>query len=78
MSETVGTSKKEAEMKATRYSFVSIPLHRQREGFILDRDYREVIRERGLAGWKFVQAITCETHTDPRLDLVFSRKEKIT
>lgn len=58
------------------YSFVSIAVKRRREGAVLDRDYREVIRDRAAAGWRFVQAIPFETHTDARLDLVFSRKAK--
>lgn len=58
------------------YTFVTIAVKRRREGLSLDLDYREVIRERAAAGWTFVQAIPLDTHTEPRLDLVFSRKVK--
>ncbi len=58
------------------YSFVSVPVHRRREGASLGKDYREVIRERAAAGWEFVQAIPFETHADPHIDLVFTRKVK--
>lgn len=56
------------------YDFVSIAMHRRREGVALETDYRDVIRERALAGWIFVQAIPFETDANPRLDLVFTRK----
>lgn len=56
------------------YSFVSIPLKRHREGLTLEKDYREVIRDRSDAGWQFIQAIPLEEHTEPRLELVFTRK----
>lgn len=58
------------------YLFDSIQLQRRREGASLESDYREVIRERAVAGWKFVQAIPFETNSDARLDLVFTRKVK--
>ena len=58
------------------YSFVSIPVKRRREGEALEVDYRGVIRERAARGLQFVQAIPFNTHTDPRLDLVFTRKVK--
>ncbi|EYT56815.1 hypothetical protein H490_0100640 [Leucobacter sp. UCD-THU] len=58
------------------YSFVSIPIHRRREGAALEIDYRDVIRERAEHGWEFIQAIPLDTHADPRLDLVFARKGK--
>lgn len=58
------------------YVFDSIPVLRTREGALLESDYREVIRERAVAGWKLVQAIPFETHSDARLDLVFTRKVK--
>lgn len=56
------------------YAFESVAVHRRREGFRLGEDYREVIRRRAVDGWEFVQAITLETHTEPRIDLVFVRK----
>lgn len=56
------------------YSFVSIPVKRRREGAEFEKDYREVILERAALGWEFVQAIPLESHTRPRLDLVFTRK----
>jgi len=56
-----------------QFDFVSIPLHRRREGLAFATDYRDVIRERAAEGWTFVQAIPLEHHTDPRLDLVFTR-----
>lgn len=58
------------------YAFVSIAIKRRREGASLERDYREVIRERATAGWEFVQAIPFENHADARLDLVFVREGK--
>lgn len=58
------------------YSFVSIPIKRRRDGSVNDTDYREVIRERATEGWEFVQAISFETFVQPRLDLVFTRKEE--
>ncbi|HNP14906.1 MAG: DUF4177 domain-containing protein [Cryobacterium sp.] len=59
------------------YSFVSMDVKRRREGFYLDEDYRDIIRERAADGWEFVQAISFEQHTNPRIDLVFSRKGEI-
>lgn len=56
------------------YSFVRVDVKRRREGAVLQKDYREVIIEKAAAGWHFVQAIPLESHTEPRLDLVFSRK----
>lgn len=56
------------------YSFVSVPIARRREGAVILRDYREVIRERASEGWEFVQAIPLETHAEPRIDLIFTRK----
>lgn len=58
------------------YAFVSIALELRREGMRLERDYREVIRERAAAGWKFVQAIPIDNLAEHRLDLVFTRKVK--
>ena len=58
------------------YSFVRVAVKRKREGAVLQKDYREVITEQAAAGWRFVQAIPLETHAEPRLDLVFSRKVK--
>lgn len=58
------------------YSFISIAVKRRREGAVLERDYREVVRERAAEGWEFVQAIPFETHAEARLDLVFSRKAR--
>jgi len=56
------------------YSFESVAVLRRREGATLERDYREVIRDRAAKGWQFVQAIPFESHSDARLDLVFTRK----
>lgn len=56
------------------YSFVRIAIGRRREGAVLQQDYREVIVQRAAEGWRFVQAIPFETHAEPCLDLVFSRK----
>ncbi|MGJ0204944.1 DUF4177 domain-containing protein [Leucobacter sp. gxy201] len=47
---------------------------RRRDGARPEQDYREVIRDRAAAGWRFVQAIPFESSADPRLDLVFERK----
>lgn len=58
------------------YTFVSIPVQRRRDGAVLEIDYRDAIREHAVAGWEFVQAITLETHAQPRIDLVFVRKGK--
>jgi hypothetical protein len=58
------------------YSFVSIAVKRRREGATLEKDYRQVIREHAAEGWEFVQAISFESHAEPRLDLVFERKGK--
>ncbi|MEW1963235.1 DUF4177 domain-containing protein [Microbacterium sp. NPDC077644] len=58
----------------TEYDFVSIPITRHRDGHRLADDYRLVIRERAERGWKFVQAIPFDTHSEPRFDLVFTRK----
>ena len=58
------------------YSFVSITVQRHREGSTLEKDYREVIRDKSAAGWEFIQAIPFEAHAKPRLDLVFTRKVK--
>lgn len=57
-----------------QYSFIKIDLLRNREGFSLERDYRQVIHEQAKEGWHFEQAISFESHTQPRLELVFSRK----
>lgn len=59
------------------YSFVSMDVKRRREGLYLDEDYRDIVRERAAEGWEFVQAISFEQHTSPRIDLVFSRKGEI-
>lgn len=56
------------------YHFISIPVTRRREGRQLGTDYRDVIREQATDGWEFVQAIPLEKHTEPRIDLVFTRK----
>lgn len=56
------------------YDFVSIPIHRRRDGRELAHDYRDIIRQRATDGWEFVQAIPLEKHADPRIDLVFTRK----
>jgi len=56
------------------YSFISVAAKRRREGIYLEDDYREIIRERAADGWEFVQAIPFESHTEPRLDLIFTRK----
>lgn len=58
------------------YTFVSIAVKRGREGLTLDRDYQQVILEHAAQGWHFVQALQFESHTAPRLDLVFSRKDE--
>ncbi len=58
------------------YSFVSVAIHRHREGLDLADDYREIIQARAAEGWKFVQAIPFEGHIEPRIDLVFTRKGK--
>ena len=58
----------------TEYAFISVVVHRHREGLHLDEDYREVIRRQAADGWTFVQAIDLAQHTEPRIDLVFSRK----
>lgn len=58
------------------YKFVSIAVQRRREGAAFEKDYREVIREQAASGWEFVQAIPLDTHADPRIDLVFTRKVK--
>ncbi|NLB46770.1 MAG: DUF4177 domain-containing protein, partial [Microbacteriaceae bacterium] len=34
------------------YTVISIAIQRRREGLSLERDYREVIRERASAGWE--------------------------
>lgn len=56
------------------YSFISVVVKRRREGYFLADDYREIIRERAADGWEFVQSISFEQHTEPRIDLVFTRK----
>lgn len=56
------------------YHFISIPVTRRREGRELADDYQHVIRQHAADGWEFVQAIPLEKHTDPRIDLVFTRK----
>lgn len=58
------------------YKFVSVAVVRRREGAAFEKDYREVIRDHAASGWEFVQAISLETHAEPRLDLVFTRKGK--
>ena len=56
------------------YTFHRVSTKRRREGLYLDEDYRDIIRERAADGWEFVQAISFEQHTNPRIDLVFTRK----
>lgn len=56
------------------YSFISVAVKRRREGRMLADDYREIIRQQAASGWEFVQAIPLEKHTEPRIDLVFTRK----
>lgn len=59
-----------------KYSFVSIAIKTRREGASLEQDYHEIIRAKAELGWKFVQAIPFDALAEPRVDLVFSRKEK--
>lgn len=59
------------------YVFVRLLAKRRREGFYLDDDYRETIRERAADGWEFVQAISFEQHVEPHIDLVFTRKGEV-
>jgi hypothetical protein len=68
---------RERTVTMLEYSFVSMDVKRRREGLYLDEDYRDIIRERAAEGWEFVQAISFEQHTSPRIDLVFSRKGEI-
>lgn len=56
------------------YSFISVGVQRTRAGRQLADDYRAIIAERAAEGWQFVQAIPFEEHTEPRIDLVFTRK----
>lgn len=56
------------------YTFTSIPITRHRDGRQLAHDYRDIIRQHATEGWDFVQAIPLEKHTQPRIDLVFTRK----
>lgn len=58
------------------YSFISVAVKRRREGLFLATDYREIVHERAAAGWEFVQAIPFEDHVEPRIDLVFTRKDE--
>lgn len=57
------------------FSFVSVEVKRRREGRVLADDYRELIKQKAADGWEFVQAIPFEKHVEPRIDLVFKRKE---
>ena len=59
------------------YAFVRVAIERGRAGLELAEDHREIIRARGAAGWKFVQAISFEQHADPHMDLVFTRKGEV-
>lgn len=61
-------------VSAPEYSFVSVPLRRDRAGWEFAFDYQTVITERAADGWGFVQLILLEHHTEPRADLVFVRK----
>ena len=63
-----------AECKCLAFFFDAV--QRRREGAAFEKDYREVIREQAASGWEFVQAISFDTHADPRIDLVFTRKVK--
>lgn len=56
------------------YSFVSVSFERRRDGLALRQNYHDIIREQAAAGWEFLQAISFESHADPHIDLVFSRK----
>lgn len=58
-----------------QYEFVSIPLRRDRAGLHSTQDYREVVREHALRGWRFVQLVSFEAHAEPRLEMIFTRKE---
>ncbi|MEV8254733.1 DUF4177 domain-containing protein [Rhodoglobus sp. NPDC076762] len=57
------------------YTFVSVTTNRRREGLSLAEDYQEIIRNHAAEGWNFVQAISFEQHVEPRIDLVFTRKD---
>lgn len=57
------------------YAFVRIPYLRRRTGPVLERDYRDAIREQAAAGWSFVQAISFDDDARPHLDLVFTRED---
>ncbi|MBX3093602.1 MAG: DUF4177 domain-containing protein [Cryobacterium sp.] len=56
------------------YSFISVAVKRRRDGRELADDYRDIIRQQARDGWEFVQAIPLEKHTEPRIDLIFTRK----
>lgn len=56
------------------YSFVSIPIVRRRGGTAVKGDYRDVIHDRAVDGWEFVQAIPFDADVQPHLDLVFTRE----
>lgn len=59
----------------TEYDFVSIAVTQHRDGHRLADDYRQIIRDRADDGWTFVQAISFDTYSEPRFDLVLMRKE---
>lgn len=56
------------------YHFISVLVQRRRDGRTLAEDYRDIIRQQAADGWEFVQALPLEKHTQPRVDLVFTRK----
>lgn len=58
------------------YLFHSVMVTRHRDGLEVADDYQAIIRRHAAEGWKFVQAIPLEQHTEPRIDLVFTRKGK--
>lgn len=55
------------------YDFHRVQLLRSREGLIPETDYTVVIQRHAEQDWEFIQALSCEWHIEPHIQLIFRR-----
>lgn len=60
------------------YHVRSIAVHYGREGLSLAEDYRQLIAEYAMDGWRFVQLVNFSelAPSEQRIDLIFEREKK--
>lgn len=60
------------------YYVKSIPTKSVREGYVLEEDYAQYIKDFAAKGWRFVQLINLVdlAPTDRRIDLIFERSQQ--